>query len=111
MFSQAVATAALSDLSYMRANAAKIKKTRRRLKTALESLGFRVCPSETNFLWVRPPCMNASQLFEGLKKKRIFVRYFKGKRTGDFVRITVGRDEDVDKLIAVISGLSERKER
>ena len=98
---QAVALAALSDLRHMRANAARIRRTRARLSIALEELGFKVLPSETNFLWAEPPRLQARSLFRRLRERRILVRYFPGPRTGRHLRITVGTDEEASRLISV----------
>jgi histidinol-phosphate aminotransferase len=102
---QAVALAALSDPGHMRRNARRVRATRRRLGQALGGLGFKVYPSDTNFLWVRPPRIPARRLFAALKRRRILVRHFPGPRTGAFLRITVGTDGDADRLVAVLREL------
>jgi len=96
---QAVAAAALSDQPHMRRNVECILATRERLSKALERRGFFVQKSETNFLWVRPGAGAAVELFAELKKRGVLVRHFPGRRTGDFLRITVGSDDEVDKLL------------
>lgn len=101
-FSQMVALEAISDVRHMKINAARIKKTRARLSESLKALGCLVYPSETNFIWVKPTGISARCFFERLREKKIFVRYFKGQRTGDFVRITVGTDGEVDKLLRAV---------
>ncbi len=102
---QVAATAALKDQASMRENAERIKATRGRLSTELEKLGFTVSPSEANFLWAKPGRQTAGALFEALKAEGILIRYFPGERTGDHVRITVGTDEEVDRLLEVLGGL------
>jgi histidinol-phosphate aminotransferase len=101
--SQELAMAALSDVQYMRDTVEKIKRTRGRLAGALEALGYRVFPSETNFLWVEPKGITAEALFERLREQRIFIRYFPGEKTGRFVRITIGTDAEIDKLLGVMT--------
>ena len=100
MLAQSVALAALSDLGHMRENVRKIKVTRERLAATLTQRGWRVCPSQTNFLFARPPDGNAKQVFEKLKAAKIYVRYFPGGATGEYLRITVGTDEQVERLVA-----------
>ncbi len=99
---QTLASAALSDVAYMRATAQRICVTRERLANSLAGLGFRVYPSETNFLWVRPGKGTARALFEALRSRKIVVRYFPGPRTGDCNRITVGTDPEADSLLKAI---------
>jgi len=102
---QAIATAAVKDQAHMLANAGRIKATRERLAGELTRRGFSVCPSEANFLWVKPAGRTAKELFEALKAEGILIRYFPGERTGDFLRITVGTDGEVDRLLQVLGGL------
>ncbi|MCL2104258.1 MAG: histidinol-phosphate transaminase [Kiritimatiellaeota bacterium] len=100
LLSQSIALAALSDLDAMRGNVRKINATRERLAAVLTQRGWRVCPSQTNFLFARPPDGNARQVFEKLKAAKIIVRYFPGDATGEYLRITIGTDEQVERLMA-----------
>jgi len=102
MLTQAVGLAALNDLDSMRANVRRIQATRERLRAALTAAGWRVLPSETNFLFVRPPDGNALAIFDRLRAKKIFVRFFPGPRTGEFLRITIGTDAEIDALLAAM---------
>ena len=108
MISQRLALAALSDVPHMRRNVEKIKATRARLAAALTAMGHTVYPSESNFLWVQPHGISAKCLFETLKRQRILIRYFPGERTGEFVRITVGTDAEVDTLIEATGRIGKR---
>ena len=102
---QSVALAALNDLPWMRANARKVIRTRKRVAKALEKMGWDVLPSESNFLFARPACKCAGELFAALRERGIFVRYFKGPRTGDRLRITIGTDEQMDALLSALREL------
>ena len=102
---QAVALAALNDLPWMRGNTAKVKRTRTRVTRELARRGWDVPRSESNFLFARPAHRPAAELFEALRKRNIFVRYFKGPRTGDRLRITIGTDAEMDVLLAALAGL------
>jgi histidinol-phosphate aminotransferase len=102
---QSVALAALNDLPWMRNNAAKVKKTRTRVAKELARRGWDVLPSESNFLFARPTHRPAAELFDDLRKMNIFVRYFKGPRTGDRLRITIGTDAEMDALLNALSSL------
>ena len=99
---QAIATAALQDGTHMRANVARIRATRTRLAAALEGVGFEVGASQTNFLWARPSRESAAGLYARLKAAGILIRYFPGARTGEYVRITVGSDREVDRLLDAV---------
>ncbi|NKB24793.1 MAG: histidinol-phosphate transaminase [Kiritimatiellae bacterium] len=101
---QDIALAAVSDLDHMRSNVETIKSTRKRVARALRDQGFYVFPSETNFLWVKPPQSSAQKLFTALRNKRILVRHFPGEQTGAFLRVTIGTDQEVDVFLEGVIG-------
>lgn len=105
---QSVALAALNDMKWMRANVAKVRRTRARVAKELAKRGWDVLPSESNFLFARPAHRPASWLFAALRERNIFVRYFKGPRTGDRLRITVGTDSEMAALLAALAELDRR---
>ncbi|MDD5679168.1 MAG: histidinol-phosphate transaminase [Kiritimatiellae bacterium] len=104
---QAAALAALSDQAYMRNLVERIKTTRRQTIADLERMGFCVFPSESNFLWVKPPRGSAADLYRRLRERNILVRYFPGGRTQDYLRITIGTDEQMRALTDAIRTLAE----
>ena len=104
---QAVALAALADLPWMRRNAAKVQKTRDATADALRAHGWDVPPSQSNFLFAKPAHRPAAEIFEELRRRNIFVRYFPGPRTGDRLRISIGTDADMDTLLAVLADLDK----
>ena len=100
---QAVALAAVKDQAWMRGNVAKVARTRARFSRALESRGWDVTPSEANFVFARPPApAKAADVFESLRARNIFVRYFPGPKTGDRLRITIGTDGQMKALLAAL---------
>lgn len=100
---QAVALAAVKDQKWMRVNVEKVVRTRTRFAAELEKRGWDVIPSESNFLFARPPAsVKAADLFSYLRSKNVFVRYFPGPKTGDRLRITIGTDGQMKTLLAVI---------
>jgi histidinol-phosphate aminotransferase len=99
---QAAATAAILDQAYMRRNADWIVATRERLAKVLRQIGFTVAPSDTNFLWVRHEHHPAKELFAALKASGILIRYFPGARTGKFLRITIGTDNEIDQFLVAL---------
>ena len=104
MLTQNIATVAIQDQAWMKACAEKIRTTRQRTTDALTALGFSVCPSQANFLWVQPPTgTDAKALFESLKEKQIFVRYFANDpQIANFLRITIGTDTEIDEFLNAV---------
>ena len=99
---QRIAWAALEDQAWMKKNVQRVQATRARCTKALEERGFSVCPSQTNFLWVRSNETPAARLFEQFGRKKIVVRHFPGPRTGDYLRITIGTDQDMDAFLDAV---------
>ena len=105
-----LAAAALADEAHMRAGVEKICAERRRLAERLAALGFGVTPSEANFLLARAPDGEAQGWYEALKARGILVRYWKGPRLDDKLRITVGTPEENDRLLAALEACPRRRE-
>jgi histidinol-phosphate aminotransferase len=103
--SLAAATAALEDQDYLRETRTKIVATRARLTAELTQLGFDVTPSQANFVWCRRNDRPVRPIYEALKKRRILVRYMKYDGYGDGLRISVGSDEEVKRLMESIRGV------
>ena len=100
---QALALAALGDLPWLEANARKIVATRERTAAELRKRGFRIVPSASNFLFVAPPAGTpAAELFARLRQAKILVRYFPGGRTGNYLRVSIGTDAQMDAFLAAI---------
>ena len=99
---QELALAALSDLGPMQASAARIVATRDRVAAALEAMGCRVCPSATNFLWIRPARRPAPDVYAGLRARGVLVRHFDMPRTAGWLRVTDGTDGDMDRFLAAM---------
>ena len=104
---QAVALAALNDLPWMRANVAKVRKTRARVAKALAKRGWDILPSDSNFLFARPAHRPAAEIFAALRDRHIYVRYFPGPRTGDRLRITIGTDTEMDTFLSAVAALDK----
>ena len=109
MMTQAVGAAALRDRDYMLANCQRIRATRDKLVTDLASLGFHTLPSQTNFVFTRPP-MAAERMFLALRERGFLVRYFRDPRIADRIRVTIGTDEEMAGFVgAVRTILAEEK--
>ena len=99
---QIAALATLDDLPYYRANFRRIKATRARLSQALDSVGFQVLPSQTNFILARPPRFAAGDWLQKLRDRKILVRWFTDPDVRDFLRITIGTDAETDSLLRAV---------
>lgn len=95
--------AALSDLEWARGNIQKIIATRRRLTWGLEELGFFVYPSEANFVLARLDAYPADQIYRQLTRKKILVRYYDTPRLKNCLRISVGTDGEITRLVIQIA--------
>ena len=105
---QAVALAAYQDRTYHRKTVAAVVKTRKAFSKALAKRGWDVLPSDSNFVFAKPPApARAADLFAALKKREIFVRYFPGPLTGDRLRITIGTDEQMATLLAALDEMAQ----
>jgi histidinol-phosphate aminotransferase len=99
---QIAAAATLDDLGYYRANFKKIIATRTSLSRALSQLGFRVPPSQTNFILARPPLFPAQEWLQKLRGHKILVRWFSPPEVRDYLRITIGTDAEAAALVSAV---------
>lgn len=99
---QRIAFAAFSDQAHMKANVARVVKTRQRVAAALAQLGHHVYPSSANFLWIKPAGIAAAEMFRHLRERNVLTRYFPGDRTGDCLRVTIGTDEQMNAFLAAL---------
>lgn len=90
--------AAVRDDSYFRETVEQIIATRKKSKEQLESLGFHMTDSKANFLFASHETYLAKEIFEYLKEQEIYVRYWDKPRISNYLRITVGTDEQMEKL-------------
>jgi histidinol-phosphate aminotransferase len=103
------AIAALEDQEWMKQNVNKIKETREYVVQQLAELGFHVIPSEANFVWATHMTGLHREIFDDLKDYKILIRYmtFPGAEQvlgdqRDGLRITIGTEEQMDKLISAL---------
>jgi histidinol-phosphate aminotransferase len=101
---QIAAAATLDDLKYYRANFKKIVATRDWLSSELTELGFRVLPSQTNFILVEPPKFPAKLWLEKLRGKNILVRWFSAPEVKDYLRVTIGTPAEAAALVKAARG-------
>ena len=101
--------AAVRDQAYFAECLGKIKATRARTQKALRELGFRFHESQSNFLFVTHEKVQARELFAALRKANIIVRYFDKPRIDNYLRITIGTDEQMDALTAFLKEYLSRQ--
>ena len=97
------ATAAFDDQAYFEETTRRVVATRERTVAKLRELGFRVLDSRANFLFVSHPALSADRLFQELKKSGVLVRYFKQPRIDNFLRISIGTDEEMLILVQALN--------
>lgn len=102
---QALAIASVEDDEYFKNTVQKIKNTRDENIEKLKSLGFTVLRSSTNFIFCTHEKYKAKDIMEYLKTKDIYVRYFNKTRIDNYLRITVGTDDEMEMLINALEGL------
>ena len=95
----AAGEAAVDSNDYYMENCKKIAATRERTTKELREMGFTVLDSVANFIFAKSDAISGADLYAGLKKKGVLVRYFGKEKIKDFVRITIGTDEQMDVLL------------
>jgi len=98
-FAIAAAVASFEDQAYFEAQNAKVIASREKLTAQLKELGFKVLPSAANFIFASLPSKDAGELAAELREHGIIVRYFNKPRINQFLRITIGTDEQNQRLI------------
>lgn len=96
--------ASVLDDEYFKATCQKIINTRQRVADELRALGFSLPDSSANFLFVTHEGLSMKGMFEYLKERKVFIRYFNVPRIDNYVRITVGTDDEMDVLLKEIRG-------
>ncbi|MYN40218.1 histidinol-phosphate transaminase [Duganella sp. FT109W] len=102
---QAGAVAALDDVAHMEQTSNAIIASRAWLTAQMQALGFEVLPSQANFIFTRHPQHDGAQLAAALRERAILVRHFKAARIDQFLRITIGTDEECGKLVGALKGI------
>lgn len=88
--------ASIEDDEYFKSTCQKVIKTRERVTLELKKIGFDVLDSQTNFIFATHNEHNMKSLFEYLKTQKVFIRYFSLPRIENYVRITIGTNEEMD---------------
>lgn len=109
--SQLVGVEAVRDEEYFQTTVNKVIATRERVKTELAGLGFSFPDSKTNFLFVTHESIPAKELFEALRENDIYVRFWDKPRISNYLRISIGTDEEMDILIGFLAKYIKKVEK
>ena len=94
--------AAVRDEAWFRETVGRITATRERTQSVLREMGFQCRDSAANFVFVSHERVPAGDIFRALRERNIFVRYFDRPRIRNYLRITIGTDEEMDRLFAAL---------
>lgn len=103
------AAAAMKDDAYFQKTRKQIMETREFTVAEMKKMGFDILPSSANFIFVRNDQISGKDYFDGLRENNILVRYFGKDPIRDYVRITIGKAEEMKQLLEVTAKLLERK--
>ncbi len=99
---------AVENVSEVRSRAASIKKLRTTTAQQLEKLGFEVLKSHTNFIFAKPLGISAKDLYKKLLAENILVRFFDHRRVDQYLRITIGTEEEMKIFINTVQNIMEQ---
>ena len=102
---QAGAAAAIRDEAYFQSVRRRVIDTRRRTEETLKEKGFTVLPSQANFLFVSYPGRDGRALLDGLRERGLLVRWWDRPEIRDWLRISVGTDQEMEALTAALEEL------
>ena len=88
--------------AYYQEKSAEIIKTRTWTAEQLETLGFTVLPSRTNFLFAKTDRMDGGELYTALKQRGILVRHFTNPKIAQFNRITIGTKQQMERFVEIV---------
>jgi histidinol-phosphate aminotransferase len=104
---QAAGGAVLKEQAYVDEKIQETIRVREWSKQELTALGFEQTDSQGNFLFARHPKMAGDALFQALRERKILVRWFNQPRTKEYLRITVGTQEQMEQLAAALRSILE----
>ena len=102
---QAGAIASIEDEAYFQASRAAVMKGRARMSEGLVELGFEVLPSSANFVFARHPAHGGAKLAAALRERAVLTRHFAKPRIADYLRITVGTDALIERLLEALRAI------
>ena len=106
---EAVGCACLGDKEYFEETVQKVINTRERVKVRMKELGFVFADSKANFIFASHKSVSAKELFEALREEGIIVRYFNKPRIDNYLRISIGTDEQMDAMLRFLTEYLKNK--
>jgi histidinol-phosphate aminotransferase len=103
---QAGAIASLEDETWFQQSRTRVIESRERLCRGLARLGFDVLPSSANFVFARHPAHQGAALAAELRQRAVVVRHFSAPRIADYLRITVGTDAQIERLLSALAEIT-----
>lgn len=101
----------LKDNVYFKETLDKVINTRERVKKELKELGFSFPDSKTNFIFATHKKVKAVDLYQALREQNIYVRYFNTDRIDNYIRITIGTEEEMDVFLAFVKKYLSQEEK
>lgn len=98
----AAGIAAVKDTDYLKKCVIRVINTRERFTKELENIGFEVIPSKANFVFCKHEDIKSQVLCDRLKEEGILTRHFADERLTDYLRITIGTDEEMMVVLITI---------
>ncbi len=95
----------VQDDAYFKEMVQKVVKTRKWFAEELEKLGFMVLPSSANFVFASHKTIPAKTIFEQARQHNILVRYFEKPRIDNFLRISIGTQEEMKKFVDFVKSI------
>ena len=103
----ALGTVASEEADYYKANCQRIIETRESLVSRLKDKGFEVLPSSANFIFVKYDGRDGGEMYNALRERFILVRHFKSERIKDYLRVTIGTPDEMEKFYEAICEIAE----
>jgi len=103
------AAEAFRDDQYFQTSREKIIITREKVIGELRKIGFKVIPSKSNFVFISHPSVTAGEIYQELKEKSILVRYFKKPRIDNYLRVSIGSNEEMDVFLETVKRIVSQR--
>lgn len=106
----AMGIACVEDEAYFQKIVGKVIATRERTKLGLQKLGFTFPDAKSNFIFARHECIPAKVIFEACRREQIYLRYFAKEKIDNYLRISIGTDTEMDRLLAFLESFVKKGE-